>query len=172
MYYNTAAYVGRAVGQVLASAERTLGRAPAVIVTGDHGESLFDEGFLGHGYALNEVQTRVPLIVRGLPVVIREPFGQVQLRDAIWAALSADVALSAPRIERPAGHALFQYLGTIERPRQVGYVDGTKYDFRTRAVAGPQHPWTPAAGLGADKPQPLLDLVWTWERMRAAREGR
>ena len=48
----------------------------------DHGESLFDEGFLGHGYALNDAQTRIPLIVSGLPLRLVEPFGQVDLRDA------------------------------------------------------------------------------------------
>src|SRR5690606_14408514 len=83
MYYNAAANVDRAVGATLENITRALTRAPAVIVTSDHGESLFDEGFLGHGYALNDVQTRIPLVVRGLPMEIREPFGQVDLRDAL-----------------------------------------------------------------------------------------
>ena len=60
-YLNTAANVDRAIGTVLDRVRRTLGRDPAVIVLADHGESLFDEGFLGHGYALNEAQTHIPL---------------------------------------------------------------------------------------------------------------
>ena len=34
-----------------------------MIVTSDHGEALFEDGVLGHGLALDEAQTRVPLVV-------------------------------------------------------------------------------------------------------------
>ena len=34
-----------------------------ILVLGDHGESLFDDGHLGHGFSLNEIQTRIPLII-------------------------------------------------------------------------------------------------------------
>ena len=70
-YVNTAANVDRAIGEVIESVRRIRGREPAVIVTGDHGESLFEHGFLGHGYALNDVQTRVPLVVANLPCATR-----------------------------------------------------------------------------------------------------
>jgi hypothetical protein len=86
----------------------------------DHGESLFDEGFLGHGYALNEIQTRIPFIVANLPLVVREPFGQADLRGAIDAALRVDPGVAAvPRLEPAPAHEVFQYLGTIDRPRQI-----------------------------------------------------
>ena len=32
-------------------------------IRADHGESLFDEGLLGHGYALNDMQTRIPVVM-------------------------------------------------------------------------------------------------------------
>lgn len=40
-----------------------------VVVTSDHGESLWDDGIFGHGYATNSILTHVPLVVRipGLP---------------------------------------------------------------------------------------------------------
>jgi hypothetical protein len=98
-YYNAAANVDRALGSTLEAVTRALGSPPAVIVTADHGESLFDEGFLGHGYALNDVQTRIPLIVRRLPLEIAEPFGQVDLRSAIGKALSrSDRQDAMPRV--------------------------------------------------------------------------
>jgi len=36
-----------------------------VILTGDHGESLFDDGTLAHASRLSEIQTRVPFVLVG-----------------------------------------------------------------------------------------------------------
>src|SRR6185295_20331887 len=84
MYLNTAANVDAAIGRVLGMVRQAVGREPAVIVLSDHGESLFDEGFLGHGYALNEAQTRVPFVAEGLPLSLAQPFGHAGVRQAIW----------------------------------------------------------------------------------------
>jgi hypothetical protein len=40
--------VDRAIGNVVDAVTRARGRPPAVLVTSDHGESLFEEGFIGH----------------------------------------------------------------------------------------------------------------------------
>ena len=53
-YWNAAAYADWLVGQVIARLkaqgvyDRTL-----ILVTGDHGEALFEDGFLGHGHVIN-----------------------------------------------------------------------------------------------------------------------
>lgn len=36
-----------------------------VVVTGDHGESIFDDGVLSHSSRLSEIQTRVPMLIVG-----------------------------------------------------------------------------------------------------------
>lgn len=36
-----------------------------VVVTGDHGESLLEDGRYGHGFAFSEMQTRVPMMIVG-----------------------------------------------------------------------------------------------------------
>jgi arylsulfatase A-like enzyme len=175
MYLNTAANVDRAIGTALEAVTRAVGGPPAVVVTADHGESLFDEGFLGHGYALNEVQTRIPLIVRGLPMEIGEPFGQVDLRDALLDALARDDGEARPRIVRSAGRTVFQYLGNIHKPRQIAFHDGAArviYDFRNNRVTladrAPVHPDT----LEGSAAEPFLALVHYWERMMLARAAR
>ena len=174
-YLNTAANVDRAIGKVLTDVRRARGTEPAVIVTADHGESLFDEGFLGHGYALNDVQTRVPLIVANLPVVIDQPFGQVDLRDALGAALRVPSDGGAsPRLHTSSDRSVFQYLGTVSRPRQIAFLrsDGRIiYDFRTRRVQFRSGTWQRPDDLrGADRAQ-FLDLIQTWERMVLARRA-
>jgi hypothetical protein len=174
MYLNTAANVDRAVGETLAVVTRRLGRQPAVIVTADHGESLFDEGFLGHGYALNDVQTRIPLIVRGLPIVIEQPFGQADLRDAIGGALSGDSPDAPPRVVVRADKTVFQYLGTLERPRQVG-LRGVEthlvYDFRSNQVRSAGALWERAENARADVAERMTALIQLWERMVLARQS-
>jgi hypothetical protein len=175
-YANTAANVDRAVGQVLERVRAARGREAAVVVTADHGESLFDGDFLGHGHALDDVQTRVPLIAVDLPLVIAEPFGHVDLRDAIGAALSIPAAEpSAPRLDASSGREVFQYLGHINRPRQIALrsVDGgITYDFRRRQVRRPGREWVRPANLSPADRRDFERLVHEWERMMLARETR
>lgn len=62
-YRNALGFIDDAVGEFLQ------GLDPArhvVIVTGDHGESFYDDGTWMHfGGALSEIQTRVPMVIRG-----------------------------------------------------------------------------------------------------------
>lgn len=170
MYRNTAAAVDAAVGSALRLVEeRRGGVEPAVVVTADHGESLFDEGFLGHGYALNEVQTRVPLVASGLPLTIEEPVGQAELRDAIVRALGQGTG--RPHVVRPAGKEVFQYLGTIDRPREIALTSvssRTTFDMRSRRARLGHGDWRPLSGLSEADRSRVLEVVHFWERLRLA----
>ncbi len=61
-YRNSAHYVDALIGSLLDRLDRgnTL-----IVVTGDHGESLFDDGTISHSSLLSEIQTRVPLAMSG-----------------------------------------------------------------------------------------------------------
>jgi arylsulfatase A-like enzyme len=171
-YANTAANVDRAVGEVVDHVRRVRGREPAVIITADHGESLFEGGFLGHGYGLDDAQTRVPLIVTGLPMRIREPFGQVDLRQALLSALSVPPEVAAAPVVEAAGEPLFQYLGDVRSPSQIGFVwpDGRLvYDFRRRRVQIGGGTWRPPSELTSSERERFLRLIHQWEWMNIAR---
>ena len=178
MYTNTVSNIDAAVGQILRLVERSRRRAPGVIVIGDHGESLFDENFLGHGYALNDAQTRIPLIAANLPIVIEEPFGQSDLRTAIRAALlrpDADVSVVQPIARVNDRKAVFQYLGNIDRPRQIARVSAAKrvvYDFRTRKARTDADGWAKLEQLAAEDRARVVELIHDWERMKLARVRR
>ena len=65
---------------------------------------------------------------------------------------------------------VFQYIGTLDRPAQIGVLtsDGRiVYDFRSNAVqiAGK---WTPVSRLDTTGQQQFRRLVFEWERMRLA----
>jgi hypothetical protein len=68
-YRNAAAFLDHAVDETIAGLdlEQTL-----VAVTGDHGESLMDDGMMFHGSKLSEIQTRVPFFLCGAGI---EPGG-------------------------------------------------------------------------------------------------
>jgi hypothetical protein len=173
MYVNTASNVDRAIGDVLASARNTLGREPAVIVLSDHGESLFDEGFLGHGYALNDAQTRIPLVVAGIPLAIEEPFAQADLRDAIGAALATPRGIAPqPRVTANRSKTVFQYLGVISRPAQIALTSMSGriiYDFREGKTRISDDEWQRPEDLNEAKHAAFVHLIQTWERMMLAR---
>lgn len=174
MYLNAAANVDGAIAALLHDVREALGREPGVIVLADHGESLFEEGFLGHGYALNDAQTRIPLIVSGLPLTVPAPFGQSDLRRIINDAFSAPPAASAsPVVRASAGKSVFQYLGNIARPGQIAFVTSTgriTYDLRRRVSRFGEGSWKPDGRLSAEERHTVLDLIHTWERMLLARD--
>ena len=175
MYMNTAANVDRAIGEVLANVKQALGHDPGVIVMSDHGESLFDQGFLGHGYTLNDAQTRIPVIVANLPLALEEPFAQADLRDAIHNAFETTQPVAKPPSVSPnASRRVFQYLGLIERPVQIastGLTDSIAYDFREGTVRVGHEAWRRPADLDAAQHSDFISLIHTWERMMLARRA-
>ena len=175
-YLNTAANVDRAIGRVIDAVTASVRTRPGVVAISDHGEGLFEGGFLGHGHALNAVQTRVPLVVSGLPLRLQTPFGQAGLRDAINEALTRGDLQHPPLVESRDGRRVFQYLGTLENPGQIGWLsnDGVfTYDFRNNEVGLWDSTLRPEDLTG--EPQRLFhDLVYTWESIQLAliRAGR
>lgn len=61
-YRNAAAFMDDELGRFVSALDPSRN---IVAVTGDHGEALYDDGFLAHGSRLSEGQTRVPLLIVG-----------------------------------------------------------------------------------------------------------
>ena len=133
-YWNAAAYSDWLVGQVIRRLkaqgvyDRTL-----ILVTGDHGEALFEDGFLGHGHVINRAQLQVPLILSDKALRVAGPVGLADYRDIVLRGLSGD----AP--PPPAKAAVFQYIGTLDRPGVIGMVEAgqvwTTLNLDTEEVA-------------------------------------
>jgi hypothetical protein len=116
-YWNAIAYNDRLIGALIERLRR-LGVLDntIVVVTADHGESLFDDGFLGHGHMLNEQQTRIPFIMSMPGVAIPAVIGLDDMRALILRAAGAQVAA-------PTGQPIFQFLGSLDRPGAIGTID-------------------------------------------------
>jgi arylsulfatase A-like enzyme len=173
-YANTAANVDRAIGSVIDAVRKARGGEPGIVVTSDHGESLFDGGFLGHGYGLNESQTRVPFVVANLPMQMTEPFAQSELRPTLLAALEAPEGPARPALHPRGDAPIFQYLGDLSRPRQVAFLrpDGRfVYDFRSGRVKAGAADWLRPGDLPKAEHEEFLELVRFWERIQLTRRS-
>lgn len=115
-YWNALAYDDWLVGQVIARLKKLGIWADTLLaVTADHGESLFDDGFLGHGHMINAQQTRIPFILNAPGIAAGSPVGLDDYRSILLNALGAQV----PR--RPDG-PVFQHIGPLDAPTAIGMV--------------------------------------------------
>ncbi|MGH9320632.1 MAG: sulfatase family protein [Vicinamibacteria bacterium] len=77
LYHGNLAYADAMVGEIL----RMLDPETIVIVTADHGEALFEHGFLGHNTQLYEESIRVPLLIRAPGLAPKRVSDLVELID-------------------------------------------------------------------------------------------
>ncbi|HEY9555075.1 sulfatase-like hydrolase/transferase [Allosphingosinicella sp.] len=167
-YWNAVAYDDRLIGELIA---RLKGMGvyddSLIVILSDHGESLFDDGFLGHGHMINAQQTHIPLIFSEPGLDIAGPVGLDDVRGLILAALGASP------VSRGIGGPVFQYIGSLESPSSIGLAgpDGT---YLTLDLQREEVDFGEGAGsrLYADLPQgdPLKaradGLIVEWERQR------
>lgn len=114
-YLNAAANVDLAIARILALAREALGDETLVVVTGDHGQSFYEQGLLGHGQSLGEAQAAVPFLVSLPGAALPEPLAVSDLRGLIGFWLDG----VAPPRDSLARREIFQHVGALERPTAV-----------------------------------------------------
>lgn len=173
-YLNTAANVDHAVEALVEAWWVHLGsRRSVILVTADHGQSFYETGFLGHGQALDEHQTAVPLILWGLGGEWPEPLGLGELRGLLWRHLDVGAGAGRPRarfVPDPS-RAIFQYVPRMEQPQLVGLrrLDrSVVYDLHSGGlqITGPDGERLRIPR--EEKQAALQEVVWTWEALRVA----
>jgi hypothetical protein len=140
-YWNSVAYSDWLVGQVVDRLKR-LGvyDTSLVVVTADHGESLFDDGFLGHGHMLNSQQTHIPLVLNRPSMGLERPVGLQDVRALLLNAAGAKLGGDDPASAQP----VFQFIGSIDKPIYIGFVErGGRW---TTLNLGTREVWTSAGG--------------------------
>jgi hypothetical protein len=101
------------------------------VILGDHGESLFDDGFLGHGHAVNDAQTKIPLIINDPKIVIENaPMGQTDVAE-----LTIRSALGEKNVPIYKNKTVFQLVGNLSHPIMCAHIADngvrTIFDFRS-----------------------------------------
>jgi phosphoglycerol transferase MdoB-like AlkP superfamily enzyme len=173
-YWNAVAYSDAMIGRVIQQL-KAMGawQDTLLVVTADHGESLFEDGFLGHGHRINRIQTHVPLVLSEPGVDLRSPIGLRDYRALILSIL-------AGRKAGPPRKPVLRYVGDLNEPAAIGMVDdanaGWAFDIATQDAWFEKRDLTlPYAGMRADSAErrdvDRLIHVWGAERW-AAHSGR
>lgn len=130
-YWNAVAYDDWLIGQLVERLKRLgVWDDTLLLVTADHGESLFDDDFLGHGHVINRQQTQIPLILSKPGLAIAQPIGLADYRSLILRSLGAKV----PERRGP----VFQHVSQLEAPAAIGLVGAgqnwTTFQLETEEV--------------------------------------
>lgn len=163
-YWNAAAYGDRLIGAMIARLKAMgVWGDVLLVVTADHGESLFDDAFLGHGHVINRQQTAIPLVINRPGVAPQRPVGLSDYRRILLRALGADVGQAKPR-------PVFQHIGGLDWPAVIGMVepDGrrtvmTMSEETVRFNDGPLRRLGDLSGADAARAKRLTD---EWARQR------
>jgi len=131
------AYMDAQLGRVLTAADAAPGRT-WIVITGDHGESFGEHGYLSHGAHLYEDNVRVPLLVRA-PGAAPGRLATTVSNHALFAELLAAAGLEpppdAPRLATPPAW-LLQEVGPSDANVRLF---GEFLDRRLRALQLPPH---------------------------------
>jgi len=120
-YWNAVNYADQVIGEVIAELDRLgVKQQTLLMITADHGESLYDGGGIGHGHAINDVQTAIPLVLSQPGINWPTPLGQIEILNIarLWAGLDP---IREPLL--PGTTSVFQYIGDIAEPAQIANLD-------------------------------------------------
>jgi arylsulfatase A-like enzyme len=106
LYLGNLAYADSLVGELLGM----LGPSTILIVTADHGEALFEHGFLGHNTQLYEESIRIPLLIRAPGFASRRVADVVELIDLAPTIAELAGAAHLPEASRFQGRSLVPVL--------------------------------------------------------------
>ncbi|MEH6662642.1 MAG: sulfatase-like hydrolase/transferase [Parasphingorhabdus sp.] len=117
-YWNAVNYSDQQLGELVARLKRDgIWDDSVVVITGDHGEDLFEDGFLGHGHNINIRQNGTFLVTNRPGVTVDGPIGMSDYRAIILSLLKGE----KPDI---AAKPVLMTVGDLERPTQIGIAEG------------------------------------------------
>ena len=167
-YLNAVANVDRAIGRLIASLESQFPRDElAIVVTADHGAEIYEDGNLGYGHRLDRYGTHVPLITRGIGGEWPEPIGNADLRGLLSRSSSAGEAGQVRFVADPT-RRLFQFLGALETPSQIGLrssTDVATYHFKRDVFELRSFDDAPIEATESIRAERFRELALGWEAL-------
>jgi phosphoglycerol transferase MdoB-like AlkP superfamily enzyme len=118
-YLNAVAYSDWATGQIVQQLKQVGAYDRSLIaVAGDHGESLFDDGILGHGIRITDKQMHA-LLVANRPIHALDGLvGQQDLAKYLLQGIGVKFSPGLPVAQAP----VIQMIGSMSNPSELGYV--------------------------------------------------
>lgn len=113
-YWNAVAEADAWLGEVIARLKaRGVWDDTILLVSGDHGEDLFEDGFLGHGHLINPRQNGTMLVASRPGILPAGPVAMADYRAILVAAMRGD---TPPRPVAPP----FMHIGPLDMPTAIG----------------------------------------------------
>ncbi len=113
-YWNAVSNADRRLGELVARLKaKGVWDDTILIVSGDHGEELFEGGFLGHGHVIDREQFETLLVANRSDMLPKGPVGLSDYRAILTAAIRGQ---APPTIAVPP----FQHIGPLDTPTAVG----------------------------------------------------
>lgn len=109
-------YIGKIIGELK---DRGVWENTLLIISGDHGEELFDDNHLGHGFFLSEVQTRIPLVINKRDFKVVEPVGLSDIKNLVYSYAFDDFPFPPER--DPDSKIVFQMTGNLNSPGKIAF---------------------------------------------------
>ncbi len=130
-YWNAINYMDQYLGKLVSILKHEgIWDETLLILVGDHGESLFDDGFLGHGHNINRNQNQIPVVLSAPGINFQAPIG---LRDVSrWLF---GFVQQKPAIIDKRGTCTFMYIGKLNTPAQIGRICKDRLSIEKYTVA-------------------------------------
>lgn len=116
-YWNAVAHADAHLGLLVERLKRLgVWENTVLLVTGDHGEALFEDGFLGHGHVIDEAQYATFLVANRPLAGLRAPIAISDYRGVL-------LDLLAGRPPAQPAHRPFMHIGPLEAPAAIALAD-------------------------------------------------
>ena len=116
-YWNAIAHADAALGRLIAHLKATgAWQDTVLLVSGDHGEALFENGFLGHGHIIDRVQYGTFLVSNRPLDAVQAPISISDYRPIIHQLLGTQTSAFEPL-------APFMHIGPLTMPTAIGMHD-------------------------------------------------
>lgn len=116
-YWNAVHYADHQLGELVFRLQRAgVWDDSVVVITGDHGEDLFEQGLLGHGHNINIRQNGTFLVTNRPGVTADGPIGLSDYRAIILSLLQG----GKPHV---AAKPVLMTIGDLDHPTQIGIAE-------------------------------------------------
>lgn len=169
-YANGAHHLDKGIARLFQELDRRgLRDNTVVVIVGDHPDSVYEDGIMGHAWALDEHQRKTPFFVANGRGDYSLPMGQDEIAAVILNSLDDGSEAGPMRFHTDPEKKIFELTGTLDAPRELGWISPsslTTFDFRNwRYQADGSARWTSVDAIKPGHPayDGMCRLVNRWE---------
>lgn len=167
-YANAANHLDQALGHFVEGLKaRGLWDNSVVVVVGDHPDSIYENGLLGHAWSLHPSQRFTPLLVVHGKGEMVAPASQTDRLRIVRDSLDPDANLPPLTMRDDPAKKIFTIAGPLEQPRYLGFLSLhrlVQYDVEANRIQFGNSPWMVPSSLkkGSLEVREFAQLMTLW----------